>query len=498
MDPCGLGVIELARRVAAGEVPAKQVVAAHLERIRALQGRLNAFITVDGDRALADAAELDRRLQRGQPPGPLAGVPLAVKDNLTTRGLRTTCGSRLLRDWVPPHDATAVARLRRAGAVVLGKTNLDEFAMGSSNEHSAFGPCRNPWHPERVPGGSSGGSAAAVAAGQAAAALGTDTGGSIRQPAALCGLVGLKPTYGRVSRHGLVAFASSLDQAGPLTRTVRDCALLMDLLAGPDPLDSTSLRVESGGGSHLAACERGVGGLRVGVLEPAPGLDAAAGLDPQVAQAVDRALAQLERLGARLVTVRLPSLDLALSAYVIIAAAEASSNLARFDGLRYGHRAGDGTLEHGPVGALETTRGQLGPEVKRRIMLGTFALSAGYHEAYYGRAQQVRRRICEEFEQAFCGCDLLAGPTSPVPAFGLGQRLEDPLQMYLADVFTLPANLAGLPALSLPCGFSGDGLPLGLQLTGPPLSEPTLLAAAAAYEGASEWSRRRPRVEATA
>ena len=369
-----------------------------------------------------------------------------------------------------------MARLRAAGAVVLGKLNMDEFAMGSSTENSAFGACRNPYDLERVPGGSSGGSAAAVAADLCAAALGTDTGGSIRQPAALCGVVGIKPTYGRVSRYGVIAFASSLDQVGPLTKTARDAALLLEVLAGHDPLDSTSLGRPPVAGAFLRACERGLRGLRIGV----PAEYFVAGMDAEVEAAVRGAIAQLGEAGAEIVQVSLPHTRYAVAAYYLICTAEASSNLARYDGVRFGPRAdGDGSLE----GMYEATRGEgFGAEVKRRIMLGTFALSAGYYDAFYGRAQKVRTLIRRDFEEAFRRCDLLATPTSPVPAFRLGERLSDPLQMYLADIFTISCNLAGLPGLSLPCGLTGGGLPIGLQLLGPPLGEEQVFAAAAGYE----------------
>jgi aspartyl-tRNA(Asn)/glutamyl-tRNA(Gln) amidotransferase subunit A len=469
-----LSALELAALIRERRASAVEAARAYLERVERLDGKLHAFLRVDRDGALAAARRVDDRLAAGEEVGPLAGVPVALKDIFLTEGLETTCGSRILRGFTPPYEGTAVARLRAAGAVVLGKLNMDEFAMGSSTENSAFGPCRNPHDLARVPGGSSGGSAAAVAADLCAAALGTDTGGAIRQPAALCGVVGIKPTYGRVSRYGVIAFASSLDQVGPFGKTVRDTALLLEVLAGHDPLDSTSLEVPAG--RYLQACERGLRGLRIGV----PNEYFVPGMDADVEVAVRRAVAQLSEAGAQIVSVSLPHTRYAIAAYYLICTAEASSNLARYDGVRFGPRAvGDGSLE----AMYEATRGEgFGPEVKRRIMLGTFALSAGYYDAYYGRAQKVRTLIRRDFEEAFRHCDLIATPTSPVPAFRLGERLADPLQMYLADIFTISCNLAGLPGLSLPCGLTRNELPVGLQLLGPPLGEEQVFAAAAGYE----------------
>jgi aspartyl-tRNA(Asn)/glutamyl-tRNA(Gln) amidotransferase subunit A len=474
---------EIAAKVRSGAASAVDIARHHLARIAAEDGRLGAFLRVDEPGALAQAAAVDAAVARGDDPGPLAGVPLALKDLLVTQGLETTAGSKILAGWVPPYDGTVVARLRRSGAVLLGKLNLDEFAMGSSNENSAFGPVRNPWDPSRVPGGSSGGSAAAVAAGLCTIALGTDTGGSIRQPAALSGVVGLKPTYGRVSRYGVVAFASSLDQIGPLARTVEDCALALSAIAGHDPLDATS--IDAPVPRYLDDCRGDLAGLRVGVDEKVFG----SGLDPAIAALVRAAVAKLESLGARVVPVELPDPEQSLAAYYLIAPAEASSNLARYDGVRYGLRASATTL----AGMYEKTRDAgFGPEVKRRILLGTWFLRAGYYDAYYLRAQKVRTLIKRAFDRAFTRCDVIATPTSPVPAFPIGERAGDPLSMYLSDIYTISCNLAGLPGLSVPCGFVGDRLPAGLQLLAPPLAESTLLRAAAAYQRATTWHERHP------
>jgi aspartyl-tRNA(Asn)/glutamyl-tRNA(Gln) amidotransferase subunit A len=452
----------------AGETSAAELVEAYLAR--AADDHWGSLLALDAERALARAREVDAMAERP----PLAGIPIAVKDVLSTRDLVTTCGSRILEGFRPLYTATAVARLEEAGAIVIGKTNCDEFAMGSSTENSAYQITRNPWDPERVPGGSSGGSAACVAAGQAPWALGTDTGGSIRQPAALCGIVGMKPTYGAISRYGLVAFASSLDQIGPLSRTVRDAALLLSHLVGHDPMDATSLHWPEP--IVLPEADR-LDGLRVGLVTELMG----AGVEPGVRDAVERAMAAVEDLGGEVVPVSLPNTEHGLATYYLIAPAEASANLARFDGIRYGPRAesAEDLLDH-----YERTRGELfGPEVKRRIMLGTFALASGYYDAYYRRAQRVRTLIRRDFDGAFEEVDVVASPTSPTVAFRLGERTRDPLSMYLADVCTIPASLAGLPAISIPCGLS-DGLPVGLQLGGPAFSENRLLAAGHALEAA--------------
>jgi aspartyl-tRNA(Asn)/glutamyl-tRNA(Gln) amidotransferase subunit A len=467
---------------------AGQICREALARIERLDPQLHAFNTVVADRALARAESIDRDPDRWRA-APLAGVPVALKDNLCTRGIRTTASSRILESFVPPYDATVVARLEAAGAVVVGKTNCDEFAMGSSNENSAFGPTRNPWALDRTPGGSSGGSAAAVAAELTPVALGSDTGGSVRQPAALCGVVGLKPTYGRVSRYGLIAFGSSLDQIGPLTRTVSDAAAVLSVIAGADPADATSAPEPVS--DYAAAIDAGGGdvrGARIGV----PWSLLEQGVDSEVGRAFEAALHVLRDRGAALIDVALPHAKHAIAVYYLVATAEASANLARYDGVRYGFRAASDDLRV----MYRRTRAQgFGPEVKRRIMLGTYVLSAGYYDAYYLKAQQVRTLILRDYEQAFTGSgavDAIAMPTSPTPAFRLGERVSDPLQMYLADVFTVSANLAGLPAVSIPCGFTGNRLPIGLQLTGRRFDETTLLRVADAYERDTKWWNERP------
>ena len=479
--------------VRSGARSAREVCAEALDRAAALNGTLNAFNTIAAEPALARADAIDRARDRWRA-APLAGVPIAIKDNICTRGLRTTASSRMLADYVPPYDATVVSRLEAAGAVVVGKTNCDEFAMGSSNENSAFGPVRNPWALDRIPGGTSGGSAAAVAARIAPVALGSDTGGSIRQPAAMCGVVGLKPTYGRVSRYGLIAHASSLDQIGPLAACVRDAAVLLGAMAGGDAADATS--APDPVPDYEAALTGELRGVRIGV--PRRLLDQ--GVDADVSRAFFDALAALESRGALLVDVDLPHAPFAIATYYLVSTAEASSNLARYDGVRYGFRA---TARDAGIGNRDALQGMyartraegFGREVKRRIMLGTYVLSAGYYDAYYLKAQQVRTLILRDYEEAFGGVaavDAVAMPTSPVPAFPFGERVADPLQMYLADVFTVSANLAGLPAISVPCGFTPNQLPIGLQLTGRRFDEATLLRVADAYERDSEWSRRQP------
>jgi len=459
----------------AKKISARELTAEFYARIERQNPALNVFLTLSPERAHSQADRIDAQIARGDQLAPLAAVPVAIKDVISTRGLRTTCGSRILENYVPAYDATAVERLERAGAVLLGKTNCDEFAMGSSNENSAYGPVRNPAAPDRVPGGSSGGSAAAVAAGLAVAALGTDTGGSIRQPGALCGIPALMPTYGRVSRYGLIAFASSLDRIGPLTTTVRDAAKVMAVIAGRDPNDSTS--VEARVPDYVAEIEVPVKGLRIGI----PGQYFGEGMDPAVREKVEAAIRLLERLGCRRVELEMPHTDYAIATYYIIATAEASSNLARYDGARYGLRIAGQTL----LDMYKKTRGRgFGPEVKRRIMLGTYALSAGYYEAYYLRAQKVRALIARDFREAFSRADAIVVPTSPVPAFRLGERTADPLQMYLADIYTVTGSLAGVPGISVPCGKTPEGLPVGLQIVGPPLGEGRILQIAHAFEKA--------------
>jgi len=481
-DLARLTMHELTAAYRRRETTPSEATAAYLARIDRLDGKVGAYLTVTRDRALAAARAADARYERGTPLSPLDGVPIAYKDVLCTRGVTTTCGSKVLEGFVPPYDATAVARLTEAGAVMLGKTNMDEFAMGSSTEHSAFKPTHNPWDLARVPGGSSGGSAAAVAGELAAAALGTDTGGSVRQPAAFCGVVGLKPTYGRISRYGLVAFASSLDHVGPLTRDVHDAALLLHAVAGVDPHDSTS--VAEPVPDYAALLEGGIRGLRLGVPREYFG----AGLDADVEAAVRRAIGRLGDLGAIIEEVSLPTTDYGLAVYYLIAPAEASSNLARYDGVKYGLRAPGKDL----IDMQSRTRAAgFGAEVKRRVMLGTYALSAGYYDAYYGRAQKVRTLVRRDFEAVFARVDLLVAPTTPSVAFKHGDK-ADPLAMYLNDVFTVGADLTGLPAVSLRCGFSAAGLPIGLQLIGRAFDEARLLRAAHAYEQATEWLARRP------
>ena len=478
---------KLSAMLAAGETSATAILASSQSRIDAVDGEIRALLTPTPQLAAERAEELDVYLSTGAPQSPVAGIPVAVKDVLTTNGIRTTCGSKILEGYVPPYDATAWTRLSGAGAVLVGKTNCDEFAMGSSNENSAYGPVHNPWDLERVPGGSSGGSAAAVAAGEAVWALGTDTGGSVRQPASLCGVVGLKPTYGRISRYGLIAFASSLDTVGTFTRSVRDAGSLLQVIAGHDPRDATSLDVPVPDyGAHL---DDGVTGLRVGVVEEAFG----EGVEPAVGASVRAAVDRLAALGAEVGEVALPHAAYALSAYYLIAPSECSSNLARYDGVRYGLRAEGAHPDS--IEMMFQTRGQgFGPEVKRRIMLGTYALSAGYYDAYYGQAQKVRTLVIRDYEAAFERFDILVSPTSPTTAFRIGEKADDPMAMYLNDIFTIPANLAGVPAVSVPCGLDDAGLPIGIQLTAPALDEPTLLRAAHALESDLDLDLRPPLV----
>jgi aspartyl-tRNA(Asn)/glutamyl-tRNA(Gln) amidotransferase subunit A len=478
-----LTATEMRRRVAARDLSCEELTRAHLDRLAAVEPGLGAVLRPLEDRALDRARSQDRNLAGGDEAGPLAGVPVVLKDVLDVEDLPTTCGSRILGDYRPPYTATAVARLEAAGAIVIAKANMDEFAMGSSTENSAFRPTKNPWDRGRVPGGSSGGSAAAVAARMAPVALGTDTGGSIRQPAAFCGIVGLKPTYGRVSRYGLVAFASSLDQIGPLARTVEDVARVSSVLCGHDPLDSTS--AGEAVPDFAEALERDPEGLRIGV----PWGFLAEGVDPETLARFREALEALEGAGASVVEVPLPHLSHAIATYYVVATAEASSNLARYDGVRYGRRAA-GATDLGSMYGRSRDEG-FGAEVKRRIILGTFVLSSGYYDAYYLRAQKVRTLIRRDFEAAFESCDVVATPTTPTPAFALGEKTEDPLQMYLEDVFTVPANLAGIPGISVPCGLAG-GLPVGLQLLGRRFDEETLLRCGAGYQRVTKHHERTP------
>ncbi len=472
--------VSIADDVRSGRRSARAVLQFHRRRIDAAEADVHAFNLVLREEADHAASRVDEAVAAGRDPGPLAGVPIALKDNMCTRGLATTCSSKILEGWRPPYDATVVSRLAAAGAVIVGKTNLDEFAMGSSTENSAFGPTRNPHDLDRVPGGSSGGSAAAVAAGFAAASLGSDTGGSIRQPASLCGLVGVKPTYGAVSRYGLIAFASSLDQIGPFAHTVEDAALVLEVIAGHDPMDSTS--IESPAPSLLSAVRQGradgVDGLRIGIITELSG----EGISADVLARVDVAAARLREAGATVDRVSVPSTVLGLSAYYLIAPAEASSNLARFDGVRFGLRVVPEESANVQDMMAATRAAGFGAEVKRRIMLGTYALSAGYYDAYYGQAQKVRTLIINDFQRAYQSFDVLLTPTSPTTAFAFGAKTADPMTMYINDVCTIPSNLSGDPAISVPCGVGDDGLPVGVQLLGPALSEPVLFRCAAVIE----------------
>ncbi|MCY3713252.1 MAG: Asp-tRNA(Asn)/Glu-tRNA(Gln) amidotransferase subunit GatA [Gemmatimonadetes bacterium] len=491
---------DLAPRIKSGEMTAEETAREVLRLIEEKDPAINAYLAVDPESVIEDAQEVDRRVAAGETTGPLAGVPIAIKDAICTKGLETTCASRILEGFVPPYDATVIARLRAADAVIVGKTNMDQFGMGSSNENSVFDVCRNPLDTSRVPGGSSGGSAAALAAGTAVLALGEDTGGSIRQPAAFCGVVGLKPTYGRVSRFGIIAYGSSFDQVGPMARNVEDCARLLGVIAGHDPMDTTS--ASEAVPDYTADLKRGIEGVRIGVPEEY----LAEGLDPSVKESVSRAIERMESLGARVESVHLPHTEYAVAAYYILVTAEASSNLARYDGVKYGYRGEDGgapavdapTSSGAGVGAPalapedrldamygSTRSGGFGLEVKRRIMLGTYVLSAGYYDAYYDKAQRVRTLIKGDFDQAFEKVDLLVAPTTPTTAFRIGEKIDDPLQMYLSDVYTVPINLAGVPAISLPCGTDPGGMPVGLQIIGPHFGEERILRAAYAFEEAT-------------
>jgi aspartyl-tRNA(Asn)/glutamyl-tRNA(Gln) amidotransferase subunit A len=510
MDLVRLTACQLLQKLAAGETTAVEVTKAFLDQIQRQDGEIHAFLGVNHEPALEKATEVDQRRRRGERVGPLGGLPVAVKDILCTAGETTTCGSRMLEHFVPPYDATVIARLKAADAVLIGKTNLDEFAMGASCENSAFGPTRNPWDLSRIPGGSSGGSAACVAASMAPLAIGTDTGGSIRQPAALCGITGLKPTYGRVSRYGLVAFASSLDQIGPLARTAEDAALLLEVIAGHDPRDSTA--VDRPVPPYTQTLRQPLQGLRLGVAREHYG----PGLDREVEKAVREALRVYESLGAKLIDISLPHAKYAVATYYIIAPCEASSNLARYDGAHYGYRTDEKRM-HAELAreraALEAAGNRaaaeeldtplvrmyrdsrsegFGAEVKRRIMLGTYALSAGYYDAYYLKALKVRRLIRGDYDEAFRQVDLIAGPVSTSAAFKIGEKSADPLAMYLIDLYTVSANLAGVPGISLPCGQSESGLPIGLQLQAPPFEEDRLLCAAHMFQEATDWHTRWP------
>ncbi len=484
-DIFSLSAVELAGRIRSKQVSSVDAVKVFLGRIEKIEPKIKAFVKLMGNEAIESAKKIDEKIARGENAGSLAGVPIAVKDNMMVMGVQTTCSSKILKDYIAPYDATIIEKLRSEGAVFLGKTNLDEFAMGSSTENSAFEVTRNPWDTSRIPGGSSGGSAASVAARMAPLALGSDTGGSIRQPASCCGVVGLKPTYGRVSRYGLVAFASSLDQIGPFAGNVEDAAALLQAMAGHDPKDSTSADIAVP--DYVSSIKKEIRGLKIGLPEEY----FSKGLDKGVENAVREAVKVLEKLGCVIKKISLPHTEYAVAVYYIIAPCEASANLARYDGVRYGFRAECSDL----LEEYEKTRGEgFGPEVKRRIMLGTYALSAGYYDAYYGKAQRVRTLVSRDFEQAFKEVDVIAAPTAPTSAFKIGEKAQDPLQMYLSDIYTISSNLAGIPALSVPCGFTPDNLPVGLQLMGRPFDEETVLRAGYAYEKNTEWSEEHPNV----
>ena len=487
MELHALSIQQLSSELATGQVSSLQATECLFERIAQYDATINGYLELHRDHALAKASQIDDRRSQGENLGPLAGVPLAIKDNICMSNGRTTCASKILESFESPYNAHVIDRLNVADMVILGKTNLDEFAMGASTENSGFGPVRNPWDIQRVPGGSSGGSAAVVAADLAYAALGSDTGGSIRQPAAFCSVVGLKPTYGRVSRYGLVAFGSSLDQIGPIAKSVADAALLLGAIAGHDSRDSTSADKQVS--DYLAKLDQPIRPLRIGV----PKEYFAEGLDKDIAQAVQDALKVYESLGAEIVEISLPRDKYALGVYYLVATAEASSNLARFDGVRYGYRSPD-AKDHVDLYSASRADG-FGAEVKRRIMLGTYALSAGYYDAYYLKALKVRTLIRQDFEKAFEQVDCIAGPVTPTPPFKLGEKIDDPLALYLSDVYTVMANLTGLPAISIPCGFSSQGLPIGLQLTTKAFTEESLLRVARMFEQASDYHRQKPKLQ---
>ncbi|HLA51405.1 MAG TPA: Asp-tRNA(Asn)/Glu-tRNA(Gln) amidotransferase subunit GatA [Thermodesulfobacteriota bacterium] len=486
MELYDLTIHELHEKLKKKEITSLGLTEAFLKRIDAVDGKIKAYITVTKEDAIKQAKEAYKRLASGKDITPLTGVPISVKDIFCTKGILTTCASKILNNFVPPYDATVIKKLKEAGAVILGKNNMDEFAMGSSTENSAFFVTKNPWDTERVPGGSSGGSAASVSAGECAGSIGTDTGGSIRQPASCCGIVGLKPTYGRISRYGMIAFASSLDQAGPLTKDIKDCAIMLNAMAGYDPQDSTS--IDAPVPDYTKVLTKDVKGLKIGI----PKEYFIKGLDSDVEKAVKEAIEVLKKQGASVVDVNLPHTDYAIAVYYLVATAEASSNLARYDGVKYGSRAKD---SKNLMDMYCKTRDEgFGPEVKRRIMLGTYSLSAGYYDAYYKKASLVRTLIKRDFEEAFTKCDVILTPTAPTPAFKIGEKTADPLTMYLSDIFTISCNLAGIPGLSLPCGFTKDNLPIGLQILGKPLDENTVLKTAYAYEQATDWHKKRPSI----
>jgi aspartyl-tRNA(Asn)/glutamyl-tRNA(Gln) amidotransferase subunit A len=484
MELVGKSISELRQLLTSKQVKAHEIAEAHLKHLNEVEPKIQAFITVTSELALQQAAKVDDMVASGKTLPPLAGIPVALKDNMCVPGFPTTCGSKILQNFKPPYAATITEKMFAAGAILVGKSNLDEFAMGSSTEFSAFKQTKNPWDTSKVPGGSSGGSAASVASGSTVVALGSDTGGSIRQPASLCGVVGMKPTYGAVSRFGLVAFASSLDQIGPFGRSVEDVAITLNVISGHDPKDSTSYHEKLP--DYTAGLNKGIKGLRVGVIKELAG----EGIDEDVREAVRKAVDVLKEQGAIVQEVSMPMLKHALPVYYLVATAEASSNLARYDGVKYGHRTSDAadllTMY------FQTRKEGFGTEVKRRIMLGTYALSSGYYDAYYGKAQQVRRLIKEEFDKEFKNLDILVSPVSPSVAFGVGEKTEDPLAMYLSDIATIPANLAGLPGISVPCGFGKGNMPIGLQMVAAPLADATILTAAHAYQQATEWHKQNP------
>jgi len=481
-----LTIHQLNEKLVKREITSSELTEIFLKRIEGVDGKIKAYLTITPEDALMQARDADKRLVSARDITLLTGIPISVKDIFCTKGIRTTCASKILNNFIPPYDAAVIKKLKDAGAIILGKNNMDEFAMGSSTENSAFFVTRNPWDTERVPGGSSGGSAASVAAGECAASIGTDTGGSIRQPASCCGIVGLKPTYGRVSRYGMIAFASSLDQAGPMTKDVMDCAIMLNIMAGYDPMDSTS--IDTPVPDYTKALTGNIKGLRIGI----PKEYFVEGLDDNVEKAVMGAVEVLKKQGASIVDISLPHTDYAIAVYYLVATAEASSNLARYDGVKYGCRAKD---SKNLMDMYCKTRDEgFGAEVKRRIMLGTYSLSAGYYDAYYKKASQVRTLIKRDFEEAFKICDVIVTPTSPTPAFKIGEKTADPLTMYLSDIFTISCNLAGIPGISIPCGFTNDNLPIGLQILGRPLDEETVLRTAYAYEQAADWHKKRARL----
>jgi aspartyl-tRNA(Asn)/glutamyl-tRNA(Gln) amidotransferase subunit A len=483
MELYSFTIHELQEKLKSGEASSRQIIDSVFSRIDAVEERVHSYIRLMKEDALTAAAIADENIKKGKMK-PLTGIPVALKDIVCTQGIPTTCGSHILHNFVPPYDATVVQKLRDAGAVFVGKTNMDEFAMGSSTETSYFGPTRNPWDLDRIPGGSSGGSASAVAADECIASIGSDTGGSIRQPAALCGIVGMKPTYGRVSRFGLIAFASSLDQIGPFTKDVEDCAIMMNALAGYDPRESTSVRAEVP--DYRQFIGRDINGWRIGI----PKEYYVDGIDPEVSMAVKKAIEVIEKCGGQIVDISVPHTPYCLAVYYIIAPAEASSNLARYDGVKYGFRAAEA---RDLMDMYKKTRMQgFGPEVKRRIMIGTYALSAGYYDAYYGKASQVRALIRRDFDEAFKKCDVILTPTTPTPAFKIGEKTDDPLQMYLSDIFTISTNLAGIPGISVPCGYTRTGLPIGVQFLAGHFEEGKLLQVASAYEKNAAIEKRRP------